>query len=417
METKINLLCVLDGMNHPPRTGGDQAVLNALNIMQYNVNLHLLVVHGTSNNISFDKLQHKLCKAKISMYNIGLKNKYEWINAFFYKVRRNVQILAGQKSEILLREDILSTNFKRYAYLYKFMNEYITQNRIDIVQFEFARALYWGGAIYVPVKKVFVQHEIQYIVKAQRFHGRNLTSLEKIRCQIERDSEIDAMNHYDAIITLSEDDTEKILKDGVYTNVFSSFAKVQYRKGYLSDFKKCKKIDLVFVGPSSHEPNSQGMSWFVENVWNKISLTFPDVRLHIVGKWDEHISSKWKKLYSNIIFEGFIDDLGEMLCNKILIVPIFEGSGIRMKILEAANVGTTFVGTSIGAEGLGFVSGENCLIADNATDFFEALKLLLTSKEKLNIMAKNAYRHAITDFSDERFLATRMNAYLNILKR
>lgn len=415
MENRKRLLCVLDGMCHPPRTGGDQAVFNALKIIQTHVQLHIIIVSGDKTNINIELLKEDLNNAVILFYDISHKNKYELINAVFNKARIFFLRLFRQNKNVVNREGLLSVSFNRNADLYDFLNAYIINNKIQIVQFEFARALYWAQAIYAPVKKIFVQHEIQYVVKKQRFHQRDVSSLEKIRYQIERNRELEAMNIYDAIITLSDDDKERLLKDGVRAKIYSSFAKVQYRKGYSCNYSDAKNIDIVFVGPESHEPNRQGLSWFMSNVWNKVLSKFNKTAIHIVGKWSEKTQKEWISKYSNIIFEGFVDDLSVILRDKILVVPIFEGSGIRMKILEAANIGTPFVGTTIGAEGLGFESGKNCIIANNENEFLNAIQLLLTSKDELERLSKKAYEHAIDNFSDSRFVETRMNAYNGVL--
>lgn len=415
MKSAINLLCVLDGMNHPPKTGGDQAIFNALRIIQNEVNLHLVVICGNMHNINKDALKYDLNRTKISFYDIQHKNTYELINAICNAIRRKIQSLAGQNECVSEREGVLDTNLERYANAFDFINNYIITNNIQIVQFEFARALYWGQAIYAPVKKVFVQHEIQYVVKKQRFHGRSISNIEKIRYQIERCKELEAMNGYDAIITLSEDDKCRLTNDGIRTKIFPSFAKVQYRQGKLSTFQHNNNIDLIFVGPESHQPNHQGMTWFMENVWNKLHLKYPKICVHIVGNWTTKTKEKWDAQYPNVVFEGFVDNLSKTLQDRILIVPIFEGSGIRMKILEAVNIKSPFVSTTIGAEGLGFISGQNCLIADNAKDFCNAIDKLLTSKEYLMKIALNGFLYAREAFSDERFLSTRINAYQEIL--
>lgn len=415
MENRNRLLCVLDGMCHPPRTGGDQAVFNALKIIQNHVQLHIIIVRGDKTNINIELLKEDLNNAEILFYDISHKNKYELINAVFNKARIFFLRLIRQNKNVVNREGLLSVSFNRNADLYDFLNAYIINNKIQIVQFEFARALYWAQAIYAPVKKIFVQHEIQYVVKKQRFHQRDVSSLEKIRYQIERNRELEAMNIYDAIITLSDDDKNRLLKDGVRAKIYSSFAKVQYRKKYSCNYSNAKNIDIVFVGPESHEPNRQGLSWFMSNVWNKVLCKFNNTAIHIVGKWSDKTQKEWKSKYSNIIFEGFVDDLSVILRDNILIVPIFEGSGIRMKILEAANVGTPFVSTTIGAEGLGFESGKNCMIANNENEFYNAIQFLLSSKDELDRLSKKAYEHAIDDFSDKRFVETRMKAYNGVL--
>ena len=163
MENRKRLLCVLDGMCHPPRTGGDQAVFNALKIIQTHVQLHIIIVSGDKTNINIELLKEDLNNAVILFYDISHKNKYELINAVFNKARIFFLRLFRQNKNVVNREGLLSVSFNRNADLYDFLNAYIINNKIQIVQFEFARALYWAQAIYAPVKKIFVQLSLIHI--------------------------------------------------------------------------------------------------------------------------------------------------------------------------------------------------------------------------------------------------------------
>jgi glycosyltransferase involved in cell wall biosynthesis len=61
----------------------------------------------------------------------------------------------------------------------------------------------------------------------------------------------------------------------------------------------------------------------------------------------------------------------------IAIVPLLEGGGTRLKILEAAACGVPVVSTAAGAEGLDFVAGEEILIGAGAEDFAAGVARLL----------------------------------------
>ena len=97
-----------------------------------------------------------------------------------------------------------------------------------------------------------------------------------------------------------------------------------------------------------------------------------------------------------------------------MIVPILEGSGIRMKILEAANNGVPFVSCTVGAEGLGFKDGENCFITDDPIIFAERINELLNNHKKLQRFSNAAYQHVKQKFSDEAFIASRMHCYNDV---
>ena len=62
-------------------------------------------------------------------------------------------------------------------------------------------------------------------------------------------------------------------------------------------------------------------------------------------------------------------------------MPLLAGGGTRLKILEAAACGVPVVSTSVGAEGLSFVNGEEILLRDDPARFAEAVALLLADPE------------------------------------
>jgi glycosyltransferase involved in cell wall biosynthesis len=57
----------------------------------------------------------------------------------------------------------------------------------------------------------------------------------------------------------------------------------------------------------------------------------------------------------------------------VAIVPVFEGSGTRLKIVEAMALGRPIVSTRLGAEGLPISSPEHYLQADDPAAFATAL--------------------------------------------
>jgi polysaccharide biosynthesis protein PslH len=66
----------------------------------------------------------------------------------------------------------------------------------------------------------------------------------------------------------------------------------------------------------------------------------------------------------------------------VMIVPVFSGGGMRIKILDAMAAGKAVVSTTIGAEGLDVRNGENILIADDVDAFAAAVRTLLDDPER-----------------------------------
>ena len=71
-----------------------------------------------------------------------------------------------------------------------------------------------------------------------------------------------------------------------------------------------------------------------------------------------------------ITLTGFVDDVRPLIASAaVCIVPLWQGGGTRLKILEAMALRTPVVTTSKGAEGLDAEHGVHLLIADEPAAF------------------------------------------------
>ena len=95
---------------------------------------------------------------------------------------------------------------------------------------------------------------------------------------------------------------------------------------------------------------------------------------------------------SNIQINGAVDNAKNYIKNKeIIFVPLFSGSGIRIKILEAMSLGIPVISTSKGAHGIPYKNNKNILIANTPTEFKDAIILLLSDEilaKKMSIEGK-----------------------------
>lgn len=65
-----------------------------------------------------------------------------------------------------------------------------------------------------------------------------------------------------------------------------------------------------------------------------------------------------------------------------MLVPLWSGSGLRIKLVEGLAYGKAIVTTSIGAEGIPYSSGKDLVIADSGKDFSKAIIELLNNSSK-----------------------------------
>ena len=83
----------------------------------------------------------------------------------------------------------------------------------------------------------------------------------------------------------------------------------------------------------------------------------------------------------------------------ICVVPILAGSGTRFKVIEALRSKKGLVSTSKGVEGMGLRSGEECLVADNASDFADCIDRLITDSNSLRMISSAGRKRFEAEFS------------------
>lgn len=113
--------------------------------------------------------------------------------------------------------------------------------------------------------------------------------------------------------------------------------------------------------------NHEGLKWLVKNVWNH-SLD-EECHLILVGKnSNEALASiPESKKYRNIVSYGSVEDITPYIGKaKAVLIPLFHGSGSRLKCLEAMALKTLIISTSKGVEG---IKSNDIFLADNPEEF------------------------------------------------
>ena len=123
------------------------------------------------------------------------------------------------------------------------------------------------------------------------------------------------------------------------------------------------------------KPNLEGIEWFLNKVWIKHLVNKKIGTLHLAGKnMPKHLK---KQNYKSLKVKGLVDNSESYMINKsIMIVPIFSGSGIRIKILEGMSMGIPIISTKKGAQGINFKNNKNILICNNEIEFSNSIKNL-----------------------------------------
>ena len=100
---------------------------------------------------------------------------------------------------------------------------------------------------------------------------------------------------------------------------------------------------------------------------------------------------------------GFVKNpYDEIQKSQLFIAPMVSGAGIQNKILEAMKIGKCVITTTIGAEGLECLKGNELIIADSKEDLIEKIMFYLENKKIRDEIGRNAQRYIQKYFSKEK---------------
>ena len=417
---KKNILLIAHCLPYPLNSGGRQAIFNGILAIKDDYNIFITYPDTDTARDRIDKLafltaigenvkllpfvnnnsveersfvQKASCKL-IALLNKICKTKQAPPNPYSYWIE---ELLPKSKSYI------------------DHIRNIIKDCNIDAVQCEMVRNLPLVLSLPCNVKTIFVHHELGFTR-----HQLELESLSsdfydgQTICNWAKCLEISLLNKFDHIVTLSSTDSRKLRDAGVTTRIHDSFAIV--KSSQVANLVSDNPLELSFVGPDNHIPNIVGLKWFLDNCWTRLLQTDANYHLRIIGKWSEKNITSLSALYPNVSFMGFVENLESAIQNTIMIVPITIGSGIRMKILEAAKLGIPFVSTTIGAEGIPVQSGKHCLLADDPSDFVDAI-LQLKDHDKRAMFIIKAHQLIEDNYSLEALKRNKLSLYASIFDK
>lgn len=140
-----------------------------------------------------------------------------------------------------------------------------------------------------------------------------------------------------------------------------------------------KKLSFLYVGKLNWLPNQEGLLWFLNSVWPKAQNLNPQIELKIIGSnpSPELIQTFSRLKNQNVDYLGTVENLEPYYQDCCLaLIPILSGSGTRVKAIEAARYGRSFIATAKGVEGLPIISGKHYLRAESAEEWIAAIQNL-----------------------------------------
>lgn len=203
-----------------------------------------------------------------------------------------------------------------------------------------------------------------------------------------------ACQYSDKIIALNERDSEGIEK------LYGRSADILIPVSLKDDVEPIQSKDTdngmtgLFLG-SNFPPNVNGISLFIENVLPKVKM-----KLIVAGSGMDALKYKYKES-DKLEIHGFVDDLRLLYASaNFMVMPIFSGSGMKVKTAEALKYGKFIFVSEEAIEGYNVTSSEACL-CKTLDDFIKNINEIGPSIKPYNPSSRdlflNGYSYQATD--------------------
>lgn len=263
-------------------------------------------------------------------------------------------------------------------------NEIIKSNEYDFIIISYA---YWANLVINNTN--IDRNKTKLIIDTHDFLTAHFKKSKYFNIGKYFEKEITIAKYFDFIITIS-------IEEKYIFSQFIEEKKVIYAShGLKSNFETYqKKYDIVYVA-SDNEHNRFGINWFFENVYTLLPKEF---QICIIGKINNFMDLG---KYSNVTQIEFVEVIDEIYKkSKIAICPIFSGTGIKIKVLEALSYGIPVVCNQQGVVGLVNKSNNGCLVTNDAEEFSTNL-IDLIHNDSFYIQISNLAKNFFSNNYDE----------------
>lgn len=165
----------------------------------------------------------------------------------------------------------------------------------------------------------------------------------------------------------------------------------------------------VFLGALGRVENREAVKWIREHLAPRLLGGTLPVQFLVIG--DDPSKKLRLNAPPNMRFTGYIEDLGAVFSQcHLAVLPLFEGAGVKVKVLESLAAGLPVITTAIGAEGIPASEDDGLIVTPpDPCTFAEAILRLLKDPDCLLRMSRRAiaWSGRQEQSGEEQFLAGR----------
>ncbi len=387
----MRILQLCNKFPYPPNDGGSIAVFNLTTFFSENENQVTVLAMNTSKHCTDINAIPERLKRSIDFHFIP-------VNTRIRPLRLLLNLLFSSKPYNAVR--FIDKDFGLY------LQKILTENQFDIIQLEglyltpYIKQIRKYSNAVISLRAHNVEHEIWKRTAEKVSYGAKKFYFNIIANRLE-EFEKRTMNQYDLLIPITNRDALKLEEMG-NTKPFKVIPAGIPEKEFLKSSAPNKINSLFYIGALDWIPNQDGLKWFITEVWNDLRSSNPQLSFHIAGR---NAPRRFANFCENngVEYHGEVESAKEFYkTHHVMVVPLFAGSGMRIKIIEAMAQSKLVITTSIGAEGLGLINNKHAIIADKASEIKKGILNLLENKEFFAKLEKNSFKFIKDNFSNEK---------------
>jgi sugar transferase (PEP-CTERM/EpsH1 system associated) len=296
----------------------------------------------------------------------------------------------------LFTDKPFQVHYFQHPYLKKLITKTVTANKIDVCYVQLIRMC--ENVPKIPDVGYYLDYmdcfSAGMFKRAERANGliRLLYLTEAKRLQKYEHQVANRFNAYSIISEADRDEFQPPLKNTIQI----------IPNGISHDFLDFeshpeKDIDLIFTGNMNYYPNVEAVRYLCKQIIPGLLKDFPQLKVYIVGTDPTpevlHLAS------SHVVVTGYVPDLRPYLARaKVAIAPMFFGSGLQNKLLEAMAMGIPVLTSPLANSSLNAPEDEAICIADTPDGFIEKALNLLRNEHFAQHIGANGKQYVTRQF-------------------
>jgi len=372
----------------PQIDGGCKAMNNITQgLLKNNISVKVLTIGTTKHPFSLQKLDADYIKntnIESVFIDTEVKPKDAFLNLFTSDSYNINRFISNDFEQLIIRtlsEEEYDIIFLEGLYVTPYINTIKQESKAKIIY-----------------RSHNIEHEIWERNLTQENKALKKAYLQLLVKRLKK-YEISILNQVDGIAAITRKDEKALIKLGAKCPI--TVTPFGFELNINLTTKKLNKIESFFhIGSMDWKPNQDGIKWFLENIWDLVVEKHPTLKFKIAGKSMPDWLINWKQ--KNVVISGEVKDaISFIQDNDVMIVPLFAGSGMRIKIIEGMALAKPIIATSIAAEGIKYKDNTDIIIANKIEEYICAIDNIVNNVDFANQIGVEAKKMIESNYNNQ----------------